>query len=1664
MADGSNRAETTPPARERSGVDSIAEELAARIEDLPGEGDAVDWAATAATCEREAAERGPGREAALLLHQSGRIHEERLGSPEVALAYYEGALALDPTHLPSLQAARRIAAAWGYATRECRFLEAEARVTPDPARAAELDYARARLLAGALGKPEEARALLAEAATRHPTHLPLLSDHGRLSAAHAPEALLADWRRAAEIADDATAAQLLCAASHLAAERLGRPDEAAELALAAFRRCPADPGARALALRHAERRGQDDDRAAMLAAEGREASTPRAAALALLQLARAEEERGRPEQALEALTEARRRAPADPAVLRERARLAERREAWGELCEVLRARAEMHRPESGGDPAERVAALLQLADVTDQRLGQPDAAAACWREARLLQPGNRTALSALGRYHARRGEWEQVLETFLAERDAADDPRERAQRCFKAGELLEERLARPDEAAALYGEALAHDRTLLSAARAQERLLTRLGRVEELAALLESELGASTDPGQQIALLFRLAQLREDRLGDLDGAADCYRRALEVDPGHLLALRSLAVVLDRAGKRAELAVALEHAAAVVKDPPQVVDLLTRAGEVRDEAGDEAGAAAAWERALAIDPAHLPALRSLGSLCARAGRWEELVDMCRAEAQALPSAEAAAALLVRVGEILEDKLERPAEAMAAWREALTLSPAHPRALASLARLHRTRGELEPLVEVLRADADARTSSTERAALLAEVAEVHERQLHDPVAAAEVHEEALRADPGFAPSRRALHRLLAAAERWPELAQALRSEADATEGPERSAALLELAWLQAERLGDPEAAERTCREIRSAEPAHVGAGLLLDRLGAAPDAAARAGQASLVSDPAVARPLWVASALDLRVAGADPSPALERAAALDPSDPVAGPAMEGQLRAQGRFADLALHWEAREKTDGDGESRAECALRAAEAWDDAGDRERSRAAIDRCLRLTPDALPAWQALRRHHLRCGDWAGVRHALQAEAARSRDARSAVAALSQAAAVAQSRLGDPRGAVEDLRSALERDPLDAALAARLVDLLHGSESAADLCALREARARAARGPVEAAEEWLAAARVAAGPLQDPDRALEAVDQAVALRPSWQEALLERARLLASVPGRAADAARDLGACLTLGGEPAALAPVHLELAALHQGPLGDAPRAMSHLNAVLASAPENVEALTRLARIHREAQNWPAAADALRRLVSTQALSGDEQVPRLLELAEVRAEGFDDAPAAAELCERALDLAPGHAPALDLLVRVREKAEDVPGLVTALIRAGREGKDGARRGSARMRAARLLAERLGDPVQAAELLRQAIAEEPGSIPAREQLAELLAQGEPERAAEEQRLILDLDPARVETWHSLYRLFQRSRAHDRAFVAASVLRFLQAADAGEAAFLAETTPQAPRLSAQTVGPDEWEALRHPLDRGPLSELMALAGEHLGRLLPAPAEAPRLKGSHPVRRQLEELARNLDVRDFTLLEGGEGAALALDPTPADQARVGGEFQRRHGPAEQRFLLARVAARLRARNGLADHLGPGRLGEFLAATVRQVAGNWSATGDPGEGLVKQVAKVLPRRTRRAVEELAGRLAPLEVDLIAWYASMSGTADRAGLLLCGDVTAALQLVLRDGAPAPPRPEPATDVREAVRTRPDLQELLRFAASDEHFRLRQRLRMAIA
>ncbi|HEX7623653.1 MAG TPA: hypothetical protein VF400_08795, partial [Anaeromyxobacteraceae bacterium] len=505
---------------------------------------------------------------------------------------------------------------------------------------------------------------------------------------------------------------------------------------------------------------------------------------------------------------------------------------------------------------------------------------------------------------------------------------------------------------------------------------------------------------------------------------------------------------------------------------------------------------------------------------------------------------------------------------------------------------------------------------------------------------------------------------------------------------------------------------------------------------------------------------------------------------------------------------------------------------------------------------------------------------------------------------------------------------------------------------------------------------------------------------------------------------------------------------------------------------------LAALARIYRQGENWPAAADALRRLLASPALDATARVGHLLALAEVRAEGFADHAAALDLCHQARTLAPQDPAVLEALERhgagggaprATADAFDVaatdasPAMAEAPAAAATDAPTGPDRARAHLLAARELAAGAGEAPAVIAELERALAADPGLSEARAELAEACAGADPARAVEEHRRLLADEPARVSSWRAIFRLAQAGGAHDHAFVAAGVLRFLQASDVRtDGAFQAVKAPKAPPAPTRPLTAGDWLALRHPGERGPLSEVLALAGDALVEVaqLPAPARE-RGKAPAALEQLLGELCSTMGVAPPAIRPGGEGAEVRLAPGHSPTVYVGGELAQRQAPAEQRFLLARAAARLRAGSGLAARLPAEALRELLAATLRQFEPADETLGAAREGIVKAVGRALPRKVRKALEGPARAVVaagPLDFD--AWRTALAATANRAGLLLAADVPTVLKVVLRE---AGPKVSGAAEVAAAVGARADLRELLVFAGSGEHLQLRERLGLSL-
>ncbi len=1399
------------PGGEASEGDSIAGQLASRIEKVPpSPGDAMDWAAIAARYEREAVALGNRPGAAELLFEAGRVFEERLGDADAALGFYRRAFSAGRRFLPNLRALRRMAEERGDASlvAETQAAEAEAAGDPSP-RTPRVELHTAVPVVPASSPPPEPAPPAPEPAPPSippPTSLQAAQALADAAAAAGDQAsLVAAYQRCADAAGDPrVSAHYLLAASAVAAEGLRDAARAAALAVTAFARYPRDPLVRSEARLQAARTGDLLTLAEALRADAEAADGP-AAAGALTELARVEERLGHGDQAAASLEKAWTFAPDDPRVLSELARLREARREWEAAADALEAMAAAHMARGGpGHRLEAIAAKLRRIEIEEAQLARPDEAMRSCRDVLALDPGQRTALATLGRLCAGAGDWEGVLAAFRAEAEAARDPRERAQRTFKAAQILEERLGKPADAALAYRAALAQDPDLLAARSALERLLEREGRWEELCHLVEGEIADAT-PAEQVETLFRLAHLEQQRRGDPAAAARRYRRILELEPGNPVALRALRLSLERTGSGPELAEALAEEARRA-DPRRRMALLQRRAEVLEEiAGDPDRALEAWEEIRALQPDHLPALRALGRLHAGAGRWDAVASQFRAQADAARDPAQAAELLMRAAELEERRLSRPDAAIALYREVLTLQPSHLPALQCLSRLYRARDEHEALTEVLLALASSRESPSERAAALAELGEICEERLHDKRRAIEAHEEALRADPACVPALRAIERLYLDLERSDALAALRRSALDPSQTVDRGERLMRLAWHEADRAHNAPAALAAASALAEAMPDSPATAILALRLG----------------DPE--RRERACAALGASVAPAAAPPEPPPPAPADPEPPGVDVDLGADRPPEaeaGEYAKLARICEARLEAAGDPGSRAAWAVQAGEAWERTGEPDRALGAYQAALTAAPAHLPALRAARNLFAQRRDWGAVRATLQAEGGTLLDGHEAANAWHEAGAIAEQWFGDIDGAVQDYRSALERDPSDPVALTR-VEALLGATGLAKLAEVHAARARAERDPHRAADAWLAAARAAQSAQDSRRAALGYLDESLDRRPDHPAALELRARLraLAGQPSLALD---DLERCLALGGEPPTQVPLHLAAAALCEEKLLDPGGALRHAEAALALAPESSEALVRLARLHHAAGRLPSAAAALRRLTAIPGLPRETRLEQGFALAGLEAE-LGEVEGGLVACRRVLDADPGHSGALRLQVELERHRGDPQELAAALDAAAESARDQDLREDAHLEAARLHAGTPETRAQALEHLRAALEIDPERDDIRATLAEVAEESQPMVALDQHRRLLARDPARVASWTALFRLFTRSRSHDGAFLAASVLRWLGAGNPGPGAeqLLLEGDRQSLAPPPPLAGSD-FDLLRAPgiADRSP----------------------------------------------------------------------------------------------------------------------------------------------------------------------------------------------------------------------------------------------------
>ncbi|HZN92897.1 MAG TPA: tetratricopeptide repeat protein, partial [Myxococcales bacterium] len=669
----------------------------------------------------------------------------------------------------------------------------------------------------------------------------------------------------------------------------------------------------------------------------------------------------------------------------------------------------------------------------------------------------------------------------------------------------------------------------------------------------------------------------------------------------------------------------------------------------------------------------------------------------------------------------------------------------------------------------------------------------------------------------------------------------------------------------------------------------------------------------------------------------------------------------------------------------------------------------------------------------------------------------------------------DVDGAIANYRKALERDPLDPAANRGLEELLAQRGGGEDLALMHEKRAEAKlaqRDLPAAAAEFLSAARTWLDKGSDRERAMMALERSLAAQPSNPDALELKGRLSLEA-GQYAEAAQAYASRVQQGGDARVLSAIHLKLGTLYQDQLGDPSRAAAHLQTAIAGDGTSLEAIDRLATIHTQSRNWTGAADCLKRLIDLER-DPPSLAQHMLRLARIVDEGFADAAQASQLYRKALELAPGDAAIIERLVALYEKTGNLPELVQMLEGQANQAQAAGqpqRAASLRVRVADIYARSLNNPQKAISLYRHVAEQDPQNVQAHISLADLFmrdAAAGP-MAIEEHRQVLRLDPTRLDSLHALFRLWDGLRQHDKAFCAASLLTFLRAANEMEGAFYNEARNRLPGEKQDRIQPQDLDILMHPLARNAVVEVLRAVGDQLGKLYPPnfdalgiDRKADRLKPDHAVFKAIRSVAAVFGVEEFEVYQARRGL-ITLETTEPLAVCVAQDVVRRFNAREQKFIIGRAVMGLVNRTAVLAKLAPAELADVLGNSVRIHSPGFNGLGRRNEEMVKTLKKAYSRKALKALEAPAGALAGASrLDLEETVHALRQSADRAGMVMCGDPSVGLGVLLREDSSFS-RVESTDMLLQALRARDDLRNLLAFSLSDDYFRLRTRVGLSI-
>lgn len=479
------------------------------------------------------------------------------------------------------------------------------------------------------------------------------------------------------------------------------------------------------------------------------------------------------------------------------------------------------------DPVRKVELLHQQAELYEVQLDQTQKAFESYGRALPFDSSNEVTLGSLQRLAEQVGGWTEVTRLYDLEIDKLrrESPDDVAELALRTAQIYEVQVGDVDAAIARYALVVEMDPTNNLALEALDRLYEATERWPELADTLTREIQVAASPDEILGLQFRLGQIYQEHLEDVDGAIAQYRDILAAAPEHGPSLSALELLFAEGVRPSAIGEVLEPLYRMQEswdklvnvheiqlnyehDATERVQMMHRIAEIAEERGQDPERAFVWmQRALLEDPTHDHSVEEVERLGRILDGWAQLANTY---ADTLEMTHVSPEIRVDVGKrlarVYEEELADVERAEASYRFVLSLHTKDNETLEALDRIYLEHGAHNALADVLRKRIAATDHADDLVELHFRLGQVLQNDLgltEDAIATYRFVLDELR--PEHADSVRALQEIYIRLSDWQNLYTALEKELDVVYGDSSQAEILaKMARLGLDQLRDPQRA--------------------------------------------------------------------------------------------------------------------------------------------------------------------------------------------------------------------------------------------------------------------------------------------------------------------------------------------------------------------------------------------------------------------------------------------------------------------------------------------------------------------------------------------------------------------------------------------------------------------------------------------------------------------------------------------------------------------------------------------------------------------------------------------------------------------------------------------------------------------------------------------